>query len=170
MDSAFEITSGADLLQFELGTVWIKGKTFTVLTGFEAIGGCFWCGGELEGKQRRYCKGHRDEYYRHFDWSTAGSWARKRAGNKCENCGIEARDIPTIGPYFTSGYEVHHIVDLKGETRQFTAFNLPWNLICLCHNCHLEVHAAMRPPPKLPPDSFERAIKRGQLVLEGIAS
>ncbi|KKN57900.1 hypothetical protein LCGC14_0557310, partial [marine sediment metagenome] len=39
------------------------------------------------------------------------------------------------------------IVPLLGERRQFTAYNLPWNLIVLDHWCHVELHAAMRLPP-----------------------
>ena len=173
---ALNIRTGAELERFDLGPVLISGKRYTVLTGYEAAPVestrlCFWCGGVLKGKLKRYCSGHMKEYYNHFDWGYASTWAWKRAGHRCENCGIAEGDIPTIGRYYTrSGLEVHHIVPLKGASRQFTAYNLPWNLICLCHTCHVELHVVMnnhnRPSA---PDTFEQALARGQLLLEGIA-
>ena len=159
--SALDIKNGAELMAFDLGTVQINGTAYQVLTGYEvgnAAGEhiCFWCGGELKGKLKRYCRGHMTEYYGHFDWGYAAAACRNRAEFHCENC------AKYIQP------EVHHIVPLKGASRQFTAYNLPWNLIGLCHKCHVELHAAMRPPKlKLPPPlSADQRVREGQQVME----
>lgn len=155
-ESALEITTGQELLRFDLGTVTIARTSYTVLTGFEgAERRCFWCGGPLKGKQKRYCYGHMTEYYRHFEWSTARDWCCARQQGLCANCGTHH------GRFL----EVHHIVPLRGESRYFSAFNLPWNLTGFCHQCHLEVHAVMRPPKKTPPTGYDERIAQGQLPL-----
>jgi len=167
MDSALEIEYAWELERFNLGTVVIKHTTYTVLTGYEGTGRCFWCGGELKGKLKRYCRGHMEEYYRHFEWGSASRWALKRAGYVCENCGVGGEYI-LYGLSRRYNLEVHHIVPLNGRVRSFSAFNLPWNLIVLCHECHLAVHEAMRPPKHHPMkgfDSWDDAIKAGQGVM-----
>jgi predicted HNH restriction endonuclease len=59
----------------------------------------------------------------------------------------------------------HHIIPLGGDERVVSVFNIPWNLICLCHRCHLEIHALMRELAKpILKDMFELARERGQLV------
>jgi len=167
-ESALDIVTAEELVRFDLGTVLINHTTYTVLTGYEGTGLCFWCGGELSGKLKRYCYGHMKEYYRHFDWGYAKQWCIERYDHRCANCGILEDDIPRVGVggYYTrSGMEVHHIIPVNGESRQFTAYNLPWNLMALCHDCHLAIHVAMR-VRKLPPDIFELALARGQAVME----
>lgn len=165
MDSAIEITSGWELERFDLGTININHTVYTVLTGYEGQGVCFWCGGELKGKLKRYCRGHMQEYYRHFEWSSASRWCLERYGYRCACCGRHRDNISDVGRYsLRTGLEVHHIVPLNGSTRYFSAFNLPWNLIALCHDCHLQVHAAMR-PEKPPADPWEAKIKVGQIPL-----
>ena len=155
-ESALEIQSGAELERFDLGTVKIGHSLYTVLTGYEGTGRCFWCGGKLRGKLKRYCYGHMQEYYRHFEWTTARNWCCKRQEGLCANCSVR-RDY---------SLEVHHIVPLKGEARYFSAFNLPWNLIAFCHNCHQEVHAAMRSPrPPTWAKVKAEAVQHGQLLL-----
>lgn len=171
VESALEIETVEELEKFDLGTVWISHTKYNVLTGYEGTGRCFWCGGELKGsKLKRYCRGHMKEYYRHFDWQSASRWAIERADHRCENCGVKEKPIEWGFNSYRINLEVHHIVPLKGNSRQFSAYNLPWNLIVLCHACHQEVHAAMR-PPKLRPkkdifDSWEEAKKVGQGVME----
>jgi hypothetical protein len=162
--NALQIESGMELERFDLGTVIIKGIEFVVLTGYEGSGGCMWCGTPLKGKHK-YCYGHMTLYYNNFNWGYASFEAKKRAGHKCENCGVSEHNISHYGQFNMTNLEVHHIVPLKGEPRFFSAFNLPWNLIYLCHTCHLEVHKAMRPPPKSPPTTYEQMIARGQYVL-----
>jgi len=159
-ESALEITSVQDLLRFGMGTVTIGRQVYTVLTGLEGTGGCFWCGEELKGKLQRYCYGHMKLYYRHFEWGSAKAWCFERYGSRCANCG--AAEAFHYSSSMTN-LRAHHIVPLNGQDRAFSAFNLPWNLICLCHDCHMEVHAAMRPPPKRPPTGYEERIARGQL-------
>ena len=59
----------------------------------------------------------------------------------------------------------HHIIPLEGMERAMSPFNIFWNLICLCHKCHLEIHALMRELTKpILKDMFELARERGQLV------
>ncbi len=174
--SALDIKSGAELERFDLGTVQINRTAYQVLTGYEvgnAAGEhiCFWCGGELKGKLKRYCRGHMTQYYGHFDWATAAAWARRRADFHCEHCGASDRDLAGAKDGYgglRTAFEVHHIVPLLGERRQFTAYNLPWNLIVLDHACHVELHAAMR-PPKLkppPPQSADQRVRDGQQAME----
>lgn len=157
-NNALEIESGAELEKFLPDFVEINGRDYIVLTGYEGTGRCFWCGGELKGKLKRYCRGHMLEYYRHFEWSSARQWCGERQEWRCANCGKQC-DASTL--------EVHHIVPLKGEKRFISAFNLPWNLIGFCHACHQEVHAAMRPPPKnrRGRDPWEEAGKVGQAIM-----
>ena len=155
--TALEIEAGWELERFCPGTIQINGKGYLVLTGYEGTGRCFWCGGELRGKLKHYCYGHMKEYYRHFEWQSARNWCCERQEGLCANCGTH------------HGYslEVHHIVPLKGEARYFSAFNLPWNLIGFCHECHQEIHRIMRPPKIIPElqDSWREAMKVGQGIM-----
>ncbi len=172
VESALDIVTAEELVRFDLGTVLINRRSYTVLTGYEGVvRQCFWCGGELAGRLKRYCRGHMKEYYNHFDWGYAKDWCVERYEHKCANCGIAQGDIPLVGSYeVRSGMEVHHIIPLDGGSRQFTPYNLPWNLIALCHTCHLEVHVAMREEVvkkiKAAADPFELANTRGQAVME----
>lgn len=152
-----EITTAWELERFGLGTVRISNADYIVLTGHEGTGGCFWCGRELRGKLKRYCRGHMKEYYAHFMWNSARNRCCERQDGRCANCGIK----------HDYSLEVHHIVPLRGEKRDFSHFNLPFNLIGFCHQCHLAVHVAMKP---VPPTIWERAVTKGQLVMEGITN
>uniref|UniRef100_A0A6M3Y244 Putative homing endonuclease n=1 Tax=viral metagenome TaxID=1070528 RepID=A0A6M3Y244_9ZZZZ len=162
------IESGVELGQFTPQQIMIGRTGYLVLTGFEPLRGhCFWCGQPLKGKLKRYCRGHMKLYWQHFEWSYASGWARKRAGYKCENCGAVQNRQTRSG---NRSIEVHHIVPLNGSRRYFSALNLPWNLIVLCHDCHQEVHAAFRPPKPVKavverPSERERLIAAGQGVL-----
>ncbi len=169
MKSALDLTCGAELEAFKPSTVVINHTRYTVLTGYEGIDGqCFWCGGKLRGKLKRYCYGHMTEYYNHFRWEYASYEAKKRANYKCENCG---KGEGRLNNYSTqTNLEVHHIVPLKGEARFFSAYNLPFNLIALCHECHLEIHAVMRLPKCEPKcerksDLWGEAERIGQIVM-----
>jgi len=158
------IQSGAELERFGLGDIEIEDKPYVVLTGFENTDHkCFWCGRPLKGKLKRYCRGHMTLYWQHFEWSYASGWARKRVGHKCENCGAVQNRQTRSG---NRSIEVHHIVPLNGSRRYFSAFNLPWNLIVLCHDCHQEVHAALR-PPKSVKAVVERLSERERLIAAG---
>ena len=158
--SALEIESGAELVQFDLGTVRINDTDYEVLTGYEGTGKCFWCGGYLKGKLKRYCYGHMAEYYRHFFWGSASQWALEKAEHKCQNCGKEEGRLNSYTD--RTNLEVHHIVPLNGGSRTFSAFNLPWNLVVLCHECHVEIHKH----PKVIRDSWVNAKQKGQEVME----
>ncbi len=172
VESALDIVTAEELVRFDLGTVVINRRTYTVLTGYEGTERkCFWCGESLTGsKLKRYCRGHMKLYYNHFDWGYAKDWCIERYEHRCANCGMAEEDIPQVGTYyFRSGMEVHHIIPVNGESRQFTAYNLPWNLIPFCHKCHLLVQAAMREEVvkkiKAAADPFELAITQGQAVM-----
>ncbi len=142
--SALTIVSGSELELFALGMVVINRTDYTVLTGFEGRGVCFWCGGELKGKLKRYCRGHMQLYYQHFEWQSASGGALRRADFRCENCGTAQRYVENKwGQQISNNLNVHHIVPLRGARRMFSAFNLPWNLIVLCLDCHHLIHRIM---------------------------
>ena len=153
--NALMLTSGQELERFIPNRITINHMEYLVLTGWEIEGRCFWCGEELHRKGKRYCRGHMKLYYRHFMWSYARPWCIERQEGLCANCGI----------YFGDKLEVHHIVPLKGCTRWLSAYNLPWNLIGLCHQDHLDVAAAMR-PEKVVVTSWDLAKKVGQGILQ----
>ncbi len=165
VDSALDIVSAEELVRFDLGTVEINHTTYTVLTGYEGTERrCFWCGGELTGKLKRYCYGHMKLYYQHFEWGSARAWCCERQKGICANCGwtpVDYGDGSDI--YYHYSLEVHHIIPLEGAPRYFSAYNLPWNLIGFCHECHLEVRDAMK---EQPPDIFDLAFAQGQAVME----
>jgi hypothetical protein len=165
--NALDIRTGEELEHFDMGEIEIYERRYTALTGYENTERrCWWCGGELKGKALHYCRGHMKLYYNNFNWQYAAFEARKRAGDRCENCGASEGTIGDRGAgTLMTNLRVHHIVPLKGESRFFSAFNLPWNLVVLCHACHLEVHVAMRPPAKTSPTSYEIQIAKGQLPM-----
>lgn len=142
---------------------------FTVITGFEGTGRCFWCGEDIVGR-RRFCKkgsGCWTRYQEHFAWGYAKAECLKRYEYRCANCGVEG-----IGLYIGEGItnlRAHHIIPLNGEERAVSVYNIFWNLICLCHDCHMELHSAMRESRQViaKPDMFELALKRGQGILLG---
>lgn len=162
--TAFEIESGQELERFQPNEVIIDGCIYYVLTGHEGTGRCFWCGGELKGKLKRYCYGHMKEYYRHFGWPEARRWCCRRQEGICANCGTRPPESRSFDYY---SLEVHHIVPLRGRKRDFSAFNIPWNLIGFCHECHKFIHAIMRDASKpISFDSFEKAKNIGQLIFK----
>lgn len=168
--NALDIKSGLELLDFGLGTVEWNGTNYTILTGHEVKPHCcFWCGAGLQGKRnKRYCYGHMKLYYRHFDWNYSSEWALERAGHMCENCGKEG-EYPRNqwGRLENYNLQLHHIVPLAGASRQFTAYNLPWNLIVLCRDCHLKIHRIMSSSNKSTVvDNWQLARERGQAVME----
>ena len=153
--NAFMITSGQELERFIPNRIKLNGREYLVLTGWEGTGRCFWCGGPLKGKLKRYCYGHMRIYYQHFMWSYARPWCIERQKGLCANCGL----------YFGDKLEVHHIVPLKGYTRWLTAYNLPWNLVGFCHADHLAVATAMK-PEKVIVTSWDKAKVIGQGILD----
>lgn len=155
-----------ELIHWDISTERDSFGVYTIITGFEGTGGCFWCGKELEGR-RRFCghrSGHWTLYNNHFFWGFARYECLKRYDWCCANCGHqgpeESWQIQSI-----SSLEVHHIIPLEGEARAMSPFNIHWNLICLCHKCHQQIHALMRELTKPAiKDMFELAQERGQLV------
>ena len=139
---------------------------FTVITGYEGTGRCFWCGEDIEGR-RRYCSGRKGcwtRYQEHFRWGYASARCLKHYEYTCANCRLELYPAYWNG---TRRLEVHHIIPLNGEERTVSVYNIFWNLICLCHACHIELHAVMRPPKldkNLTVDWWNEALKVGQSV------
>ena len=156
-----------DLLHWDTSTNRDSFGSFTVITGFEGTGRCFWCGEEIEGR-RRYCRGRKGcwtKYQEHYSWGYAKYECLKRSGYKCANCGRKGINLQ-MGEAMTN-LRAHHIIPLNGGERAVSVYNIFWNLICLCHDCHMELHAIMRPPKldkELAFDSWEEAVKAGQLV------
>ena len=64
--------------------------------------------------------------------------ARKRANYSCEICGREGST------------QIHHMIFLSSEAgRQFpiVALSSLENAMCLCANCHTDLHKACKEPP-----------------------
>jgi len=147
---------------------------FTVITGFEGTGGCFWCGQQLVGR-RRFCQrgsGCWTRYQEHFTWSYASHKVVRESGYRCQNCGRENVDIPIIGGKYNerSGLEVHHIIPLNGQDRAVSVYNIYWNLIPLCHDCHMLLHAILRERTESKVmDVFQLAGIQGQGIFELMA-
>lgn len=176
-----DATTVEEIIKFTVFTGCDKIGIYHILTGYEGTGCCWWCGKKLTGQQKRYCQAevtddefiqdilsdnisHWLEYWRHFCWPYARNWCLQRYNHQCANCGITQRHWED-GRLIGSEIEVHHIVPLEGIERLWSPYNLPWNLIALCYECHLEVHAIMREANKpIPPDIFDLALERGQLV------
>lgn len=160
-----EATTEEEIFKFIVSTEKDKVGTYHILTGYEGTGQCFWCGEELVGRQKRYCRhnAHWREYWRHFNWGFARDWCIERYDDRCANCGTAYRDLVENFWYRRSNLEVHHIIPLEGRDRIWTPYNLPWNLIPFCHKCHGLVHIIMS-SAKI----SSLAIARGQLALEGI--
>jgi len=152
-----------DIIRWDGVTGRDRWGTYHIITGHEGSGGCFWCGKDLKSS-RRFCghrSGHWTLYAQHFYWSYARVWCCQRQQGICANCGWHS----TFNDF--NSLEVHHIIPLNGEQRQATPFNLPWNLIGLCHKCHQEIHTVMREASKpIPLDVFELALTRGQSVFD----
>ena len=160
-----------ELIHWDTSTGRDTYGTYTIITGFERTGGCFWCGEDLKGQRRRVCghkKGCWTAYQRHFFWLFARLGCVKRYDYHCANCGVQEILIFKHGYYShgESNLEVHNIIPLEGSARAMSVFNIPWNLICLCHECHQLIHTIMRPPSKSRLDSFTLAIANGQGVFD----
>ena len=105
-------------------------------TGFEnRRGACWWCGGELLGRQRRYCAEDCGEHYRaSFYWSYARGEALRRTGGLCARCPKRAVDV-------------HHIDPLVGP-RATNVGNRQENLMPLCRSHHRQAQNQLRLAPR----------------------
>ena len=99
------------------------------LSGNEAEGHCFLCGAET--KYRYCCSEHSYEYWSSYNWKWASRAVCKRYddGYHCGDCGHQGHH---------SDFEVHHIVPLDGEDRNWNVLNMASNLILLCRRCHIQ--------------------------------
>lgn len=131
--------------------------TYSLFTGLEAPGRCFWCGAEV--KNRRFCafigpvEGYLDpythrwrgawdsqppvsycqaQYWAHFYWGYASKWCWERSGGKCQACGQEVPE---------TSRRTHHLEALGGRPRAWSSLNVPPNLQALCASCHGKAHA-----------------------------
>ena len=148
-------------------------------TGNEESGACWLCGGVLPKRRRRWCcDEHMTQYWGTYNYSYASGVCMRRTENTCENCHkshsalfkeIRERTEPGYCSSYTDAQiEVHHIIPLEGEPREWNVLNRQDNLTALCHQCHLQAHASMRQPtPKKVRDKQEvvKVKKYGQLDL-----
>ena len=121
--------------------------------GHEHQGGCWFCGGDLPKRRRNWCcDEHSRQYLKTYFYPVAANACLHRAGQTCENChrsnSIIFQEIRATGSnlYTDTQIEIHHIIPLEGEERTWNILNNQDNLMALCHQCHLQVHAAMREP------------------------
>lgn len=139
---------------------------YTHFTGFEDSGVCWWCGGDLPKRKRRWCcEDHKDSYWETYNWRSASLACSRRNNNTCENC--HKHESYGYGKPLVR-LEAHHIIPIGGEDRSWHELNKPDNLLCLCHECHLEVHRVMSAskgkPEKM--DDWEYAKIIGQGVFD----
>ena len=126
-------------------------------TGNEESGQCWFCGGDLPKRRRRWCcDQHKDEYWNNYNYAAASKECWKRSEHTCENCHKPQIELTREFGWesINSRMEIHHIIPLEGDIREWNVLNRQDNLIALCHQCHLKAHAAIREPKKA-----------GQLVL-----
>ena len=89
------------------------------------------------------------------EWRTARKRALKRAGYRCQACGISKKDATL---------DVDHIIDQRDLPKEdkSTLYD-PDNLQILCRACHskksAKVRARLAPKPK-PPDTLTQAERR----------
>lgn len=135
-------------------------------TGFEDSGVCWYCGGELPKRRRRWCcDACRDVYYETWNWHFSSIACVERSDHCCANC---HRKENYKWKQEQVSLEVHHIIPMVGQDRSWHELNRPDNLICLCHDCHMEVHRAMRELKEKPTqmDEWDYAKQTGQMVME----
>jgi 5-methylcytosine-specific restriction endonuclease McrA len=120
--------------------------SYSLLTGHEGTGQCWWCGGEYPDRRpRRFCSRDCAEAYAgQFVWTIAAGRAL-RLHPTCADCGAGYSRIRGV-----RNLEVHHLAPLNGEDRNHSLKNRPDNLVVLCHDCHMKRHHP-EPEPKGPP-------------------
>lgn len=132
--------------------------SYSLLTGHEEPGRCFWCGTEVRKSRRYCCKEHSDLYWKHFGWGFAAPWCLERYNQTCADCGEKG------------GLVAHHIKPLNGAQRTWNILNRPENLVALCHKCHQRRHHPPVPSKVLDipawQDNLDKARQRGQLVMD----
>jgi len=131
---------------------------YSLLTGLEEPGRCFWCGIEVDARRRYCCEEHRTLYWETFAWAWASQACRRRQNELCGDCGKRL------------SLEVHHIIPLPDShwlTRAWNVLNRPENLIALCLECHLRRHAILRAEnPKEPRMAWAQELEsKGQMVM-----
>lgn len=150
-------------------------------TGNEEGGGCWYCGEDLPKRRRRWCcDDHMDLYWTTYNWTGASHRCLMEAKNTCTNCHRSHRDIsieikashsPSPGNYWPkyidAQIEIHHIIPLGGEDRQWHVLNRQDNLLALCHQCHLAVHLVLN-EAKREARPYVEAKAKGQLSMPGV--
>lgn len=127
---------------------------FYILSGHEAVGHCFWCGIPTK-RQRRYCsRSHAYLYLTFYHWHDACINVYHRVHDPvcrsdiCEKCGDPYHKAVSISSYAKAEIDihhidVHHIIPLDGEDRNWNKKNSPNNLLGLCKECHVQIHKDM---------------------------
>jgi hypothetical protein len=123
----------------EIAEMWSLFRDVRHTTGF-----CIWCEGELKNRrQKKFCSQDCSHIYcLMFSWQDAAKAALKRAKNHCQMCGVGWRGCVAFSGRHNP-FDVHHIIPLNGEDRDWHPLNYPSNLIVLCHDCHVAIHVRL---------------------------
>jgi hypothetical protein len=105
---------------------------------------CPMCGVPLPPGRTRFCSPWCFRtFYDLFFWAEAVKNALKRAHGKCQVCGLSSAGLEAIEqirrPEFWQHHrtlQVHHIDPLNCRRRDFSAMNIPSNLLVVCPECH----------------------------------
>lgn len=101
----------------------------------EQHGHCFWCGAELKGRRKAYCRdSHRRNYYKRYTWEGVREYIYKREKGICQDCKELTFFKQQGGSDLDLSAEIDHIIPIsKGGV--FWDYD---NLILYCHKCHVQ--------------------------------
>jgi 5-methylcytosine-specific restriction endonuclease McrA len=100
---------------------------------------CDWCGGDLTGRQRRWCSvGCSTAFTTNHLWSHARRAAKLRDRYRCTTCGAELRQLRPVGKRL----EVNHIEPVMGKHNVSGCWHHLDGLETLCVDCHKPITAA----------------------------
>ena len=78
-------------------------------------------------------EGRQAEFYNSPEWKQCREAYKKSVGGLCERCKDRGMIVPAK--------VVHHIVHLNADNLDDPTITLGFNnLMCLCQNCHAEIH------------------------------
>lgn len=125
--------------------------------GFGKPGKCDRCSSPLPPRRSRWCSDEcREIFYRHHVWTYAKKDALRRAGNKCEHCGVISLELDRRAvrsrfsarresAEYLNRLEVNHKIPRQGRSLGANScLNHHDNLEVLCHDCHVAVTKEQR--------------------------
>ncbi len=101
-------------------------------TGNEEGGGCWYCGGDLPKRRRRWCcDDHMYQYWENYNWTMAAAACLRETKHTCANCHRAHKDIFDAilaehgwgSSFVDAQIEIHHIIPMGGEDRQWHVLN-----------------------------------------------